>query len=220
MRGSGFDLVAHAREAELHVNTVTRELLVDMRQCELMQGNVVGVMDSRVWPIELPAEMCDGELKLRPTDMMWQELYECEEKTIEEKQALSREIDSHQRVLDQRRGGDQFAEHIRHLTNERKLRDGQMLAVDTERHMRFALSLGCFFFALVGCPVGIWFCKSDYLSAFVICFLPIVIIYYPLLLCMINMARNGKVTCWLTIHNANALMMLVALILFRRLARN
>ena len=95
-----------------------------------------------------------------------------------------------------------------------------MLAVDTERHMRVALSLGCLFFALVGCPVGIWFCKSDYLSSFVICFLPIVTIYYPLLVCMINMARNGRVNCWLTIHNANALMMLAALILFRRLARN
>jgi lipopolysaccharide export system permease protein len=176
-------------------------------------------MDSRVWPIELPPDLCEGEGKLRPTDMMWEELYESEEKTIEEKQALSREIEGHQRQIDLRRGGAHFADHVRHLTNERKKRDSQMLAIDTERHMRFALALGCLGFALIGCPIGIWFCKSDYLSAFVICFLPIVTIYYPLLLCMINMARNGKVACWLTIHNANGLMLLVALILFRRLAR-
>lgn len=219
-RGSGFDLIAHAKEAELHVDAVTRELLIDMKQCEIVQGTGSGFVDSRVWPIDLPAEMCDGEAKLRPTDMMWDELYECEEKTIEEKQALSRAIDSHQRQIDLRRGGPHFVEHVSHLTNERKLRDSQMLNIDTERHMRFALSLGCLFFALVGCPVGIWFCKSDYLSAFVICFLPIVTLYYPVLLCMINLARSGKLSCWLTLHDANGLVMLVALILFRRLARN
>jgi lipopolysaccharide export system permease protein len=219
-RGFGFDLIAHAKEAELHVDSTTRELLLDMRQCEIVQGTANGVLDSRVWPIELPPELCDGESKLRATDMMWEELYESEEKTIEEKQALSREIDKHERTIALGRGAAHFAEHVSHLTNERKARDNQMLAIDTERHMRFALSLGCFCFALVGCPVGIWFCKSDYLSAFVICFLPIVTIYYPILLCMINMGRSGKIACWLSIHNANAMMLLVALILFRRLARN
>ncbi len=219
-RGSGFDLIAHAREAELHVSAAARELQIDMKQCEIVQGTASGMLDSRVWPIDLPPELCDGEGKLRATDMMWEELYEAEEKTIEEKQALSRAIDSHLRTIASGRGAAHFTEHVSHLTNERKLRDNQMLAIDTERHMRFALALGCLCFALVGCPIGIWFCKSDYLSAFVICFLPIVTIYYPVLLCMINMGRSGKLSCWLTIHNANALMMLVALILFRRLARS
>ena len=45
--GGSFDLIALAREAELHVDASTRELLVDMRQCEIMQGTAVAVMDSR-----------------------------------------------------------------------------------------------------------------------------------------------------------------------------
>ena len=152
--------------------------------------------------------------------MMWEELYESEEKTIEERHALSRQIDGHQRQIDMRRGEEHFKKHVLDLTNERKQRDNQLLAIESERHMRFALSIGCLCFALVGCPVGIWFCKTDYLSAFVICFLPIVTIYYPILLCMINMGRSGKLSCWVTIHDANALMMIVALVLFRRLTRN
>ena len=63
--GNGFDLIAHAREAELHFNAETKELHVDMRQCEVMQGNVRAILDSKVWPIELPPEMCNGEGKLR-----------------------------------------------------------------------------------------------------------------------------------------------------------
>lgn len=219
-RGGGFDMIAHAREAELHFKAATRELVVEMKQCEVMQNNDLGVLDDQAWPIELPPEMCDGDGKLRATDMMWDELHECEEKTLEERQILSRAIGSHQRQIDMRRAGDHFVQHVHDLTNERKLRDNLMLAIDAERHMRIALSLGCLCFALVGCPVGIWFCKSDYLSAFVICFLPIVTIYYPILLCMINLGRSGKMACWLSIHNANLLTLLIAYALFRRLMRN
>ena len=56
----------------------------------------------------------------------------------------------------------------------------KLTAIDVELQMRPALSLGCLCFILVGCPVGIWFSRSDYLSSFITCFLPIVIVYYPL----------------------------------------
>jgi lipopolysaccharide export system permease protein len=59
--------------------------------------------------------------------------------------------------------------------------------------MRPALSLGCFCFILVGCPVGIWLSKSDFLSSFITCFLPIVLIYYPLMLCGTGMAKEGRI---------------------------
>ena len=72
----------------------------------------------------------------------------------------------------------------------------------------------------MGCPIGIWFSKSDYLSAFITCFLPIVIIYYPLMFCMFDMARAGKIPPWMGIFNADALMLLTGGFLFRRLTRN
>ena len=107
-----------------------------------------------------------------------------------------------------------------HLSSERRIRDNQIFNIHAEWHMRAAFALGCFCFALVGCPIGIWFSKSDYLSAFITCFLPIVTIYYPLMFCLINMSRAGKIPPWLGIYNADALLLLVGLILFRRLARN
>ncbi|HZZ82721.1 MAG TPA: LptF/LptG family permease, partial [Gemmataceae bacterium] len=219
-KGGTFDMIMHAREGILRFEPATRELFVDMKQCDMLQGGAVGVMDERTWPIALPPDFCAAAATLRATDMMWDELYECEEKTIDEREELAKEIERHQRQIDRGRAGAHFAEHVQHLTSEWRLRKSQLLALDTERHMRVALALGCFCFALVGCPVGIWFCKSDYLSAFVICFLPIITIYYPALFCMINMARNAKASSWVTIHDANLLLTLVALYLFRRLARN
>jgi lipopolysaccharide export system permease protein len=85
--------------------------------------------------------------------------------------------------------------------------------------MRPTLALGCLCFALLGGPVGIWFSKSDYLSAFVTCFLPIVTVYYPVLFCMINVARIGRFPPWMGMYNANLLLLAVGVVLFRRLQR-
>ncbi len=109
---------------------------------------------------------------------------------------------------------------LRNLHTERRYRIDQMNSIQAEWQMRPALALGCLVFALVGCPVGIWFSKSDYLSAFITCFLPIVIIYYPLMFCMYDMGRVGKIPPYLGIYNADLLMLVAGVILFRRLARN
>ena len=112
------------------------------------------------------------------------------------------------------------AVHQQHLTNQKNEKDTWLLALDTELQMRPALSFGCFFFALIGCPVGIWFSKSDYLSAFITCFLPIVFIYYPLQLCSTNLARDGRVPPAASLWAANALLGMIAVFLFYRLLRN
>jgi lipopolysaccharide export system permease protein len=86
--------------------------------------------------------------------------------------------------------------------------------------MRPALSVGCFCFVLVGCPVGIWFSRNDYLSAFIVCFLPIVLIYYPLMLCGTGLAKEGHMDPALLVWGANLLMGLIGGTLFWRLLRN
>ena len=57
----------------------------------------------------------------------------------------------------------------------------QIRNAEAEYHMRPALAVGCLVFAVIGCPVGMWANRADYLSAFVTCFLPTVCVYYPLL---------------------------------------
>ena len=73
--------------------------------------------------------------------------------------------------------------------------------MDAEFWMRPALAGGCMVFALIGCPVGLWANRADYLSTFVVCWLPTVVVYYPLLLAGSNMGKDGKLPmplgCWL-----------------------
>ncbi|MFM8275021.1 MAG: LptF/LptG family permease, partial [Gemmata sp.] len=69
-----------------------------------------------------------------------------------------------------------------------------------EVHARPALAVSCIVFALIGCPVGIWANRADYLSTFVVCFIPTLLVYYPLLLAGTDMGKTGKVPlavgCW------------------------
>jgi lipopolysaccharide export system permease protein len=110
--------------------------------------------------------------------------------------------------------------HVVNLMERRKFLDQQVLLLDVELLMRPALSLGCLFFILVGCPVGIWFSRSDYLSSFITCFMPIVLIYYPLTLCGTGMARDGRIDPFIMVWGADILIALVGLVLFWRLLRS
>jgi len=63
----------------------------------------------------------------------------------------------------------------------------------TEIHSRYALACSCFFFCLIGTPFSMRFGKSQFLTSFLICFLPIVCGYYPLMIGLITQAKKGAI---------------------------
>ena len=63
------------------------------------------------------------------------------------------------------------------------------LSVEPPR--RWATGFCCFFFVLLGAPLAIWMRKSDFFSSFFACFLPILLLYYPLLMFGLSQAKNG-----------------------------
>src|SRR5262249_484216 len=89
---------------------------------------------------------------------------------------------------------------------------------DVEIQLRPALALGCLAFVLIGCPVGIWASRSDYLSVFMICFFPTGVLSHPLLRASLNRAKNGKAPAW-TAWAADAVALLVAVVLIKRLMK-
>jgi lipopolysaccharide export system permease protein len=88
----------------------------------------------------------------------------------------------------------------------------------TEPFRRWSNGFSCLAFALVGIPVAIIFRKGEFLASFFICFLPILIAYYPLFMGSLIFAKNGTVpphSVWV----ANAVLMLCGLWLMRRVLR-
>jgi lipopolysaccharide export system permease protein len=89
-----------------------------------------------------------------------------------------------------------------------------------ELHSRFALACSCFFFVLLGSPFSIQQARKQFLTSFVFCFLPILLIYYPLTLGMITLSKNGHVDAAWGVWVGNALLLIVAAIVLRRTLRN
>ena len=65
-------------------------------------------------------------------------------------------------------------------------------------------------FVLLGAPVGIIFARRDFLSAFITCFLPIIVLYYPLLLLGVNMGKENVLSPMYTLWGSNLLLGILA----------
>jgi lipopolysaccharide export system permease protein len=213
-----FDVQAWAREAELRVNLAQKQILVHMRDCHVAGQQDTGFFANKIWPVDLPPDIATAT-KTRENHLTWLELFERRDQLIDDIAQIDADINAHQAVMNQKGAPDNYPKHVKDRRYMKRHKEQQLQSIDCEIQMRPALSLGCLCFVLVGCPVGIWLSRSDYLSAFITCFLPIVFIYYPLLLCSINISRTGYLM-GLALWGPDALMGVAALVLFRKLMKN
>jgi len=216
----GFDSVLAAREAVLQVDLSHKLVLVHLRDVvPWSQDGASGSVASQLQPVPLPEELLARGPR-KPRDMSWREMLKRRAELVDEMEETMARIGNlaAQGVIED--GPEGLPRHLKNLRESLPDREGNIRSIDAEIHMRPALSFGCLFFVLVGCPVGIWLSKSDYLSAFITCFLPIVVVYYPLMLCGSNFAKEGKLHPALDCWAANGSMGIIALLLFRRLLRN
>lgn len=92
--------------------------------------------------------------------------------------------------------------------------------LETEVHSRLALATSCFFFALVGSPFAILQGKRQFLTNFFLCFVPILLGYYPIVLLTQNLAKNDDLDPSYGMWIANGLLMIVGLWILRKVLRH
>ena len=90
------------------------------------------------------------------------------------------------------------------------------LSVEPPR--RWAQGFCCFFFVWLGAPLAIWMRKSDFFASFFACFVPILLLYYPLLAFGLAQAKNGSLPP-MCVWTANAVIGLIGLWFLRRIHR-
>lgn len=97
-------------------------------------------------------------------------------------------------------------------------RRARLFRLQAEIPRRFSNGFGCLCFALVGIPVAMRGRSSDTMSVFFLCFLPILLVYYPLLVTGENIARGGfhpELSVWL----ADAVLLVIGAVLLWRTMR-
>jgi lipopolysaccharide export system permease protein len=67
----------------------------------------------------------------------------------------------------------------------------QLNKLRTEPYRRWSTGFSCLFFVWVGAPIALWARKCDFLQSFFVCFAPILVVYYPLLMLGFDRAKNG-----------------------------
>ncbi len=88
----------------------------------------------------------------------------------------------------------------------------------TEPHRRWSAGFSCLCFAWVGAPMAIRLRNRDLLTSFFLCFLPILIVYYPLLAMSIDGAKNGSLPAF-SVWGGNMLLLIWGAYLLRKVIR-
>ncbi|QDU54724.1 LptF/LptG family permease [Aeoliella mucimassa] len=89
----------------------------------------------------------------------------------------------------------------------------------TEPYRRWSNGFSCLAFACVGIPVAVMLRKGEMLASFFACFLPILIVYYPMFMGTMVAAKKGNLppqSVWL----GNIVLIIVGLYLMRREVRH
>jgi len=104
------------------------------------------------------------------------------------------------------------------LREELKNTQNRIYRLEMEPHRRWSTGFSCLCFVCVGSPLAVIMRKSDILTSFFICFMPVLLLYYPLLIFSLDQAKSGRIpgeTMWL----GNLIMLAVGWILYKKVRR-
>ncbi len=88
----------------------------------------------------------------------------------------------------------------------------------TEPHRRWANGFSCLCFVMIGAPMAMWRKHGEFWGSFFMCFAPILLIYYPMLVGCLDMAKSGTIPApavWL----GNLVLAGLGVLLMRRIVR-
>jgi len=108
-----------------------------------------------------------------------------------------------------------------HSAGERSLiewNQSRLNRIEMEPWRRWANGFSCLAFVLVGAPMAIRMRNADFLTSFFLCFLPILLVYYPVFMAGVSQAKSGDLPP-IAVWGGNLLIALWGLWLLRGVIR-
>ena len=90
----------------------------------------------------------------------------------------------------------------------------------TEIHSRYAMAGSCLFFTLLGGPFAVYQARRQFITSFIMCFLPILLIYYPVMFLMVNLCKTGTIDPWWSMWVPNLIILAAATAVLRKVVRH
>lgn len=180
-----------AAEAELRSDLRHDTLTISCREAVIDREGIIGHVPTYESEISL-AEFRQREPSSSPSRLSLARIGEQSLEVAEEMEEMKREqaaLASTQMIL-----GDfdpLASEQWLILTTQLRDKMYQMHKLNTEPYRRWANGFSCLCFIVVGIPVAARLKNSDVFTSFIACFLPILIVYYPLLMFGMDRAKAG-----------------------------
>ncbi len=194
MSDDGPPVTLIAREAELRLNadkTALTVLLTDP-SADYRKDIRADFPGQQEFEISLSAAARKGGNSINPSDSPMHEIPQHIDKQREEIRQLQQQLAAE--AAYQMLTGD-FTALTGPSWNEHQLRlrdaEIQLYRLKLVPWRRWANGFSCLFFVLVGAPLAIRLRNADMWTSFGLCFLPILLVYYPLLMYGLNRAKCG-----------------------------
>ncbi|NQU24937.1 MAG: YjgP/YjgQ family permease [Candidatus Nealsonbacteria bacterium] len=220
-RGGSQGVTVTAEEAELQSDRQANMLKIILRNGTLDVDGRVTVQFPDVYEQEIPlreasrARNVNGLASWMPLQTVFEELDVRKDRIEQLEQELAAEA-AYQMLC----GDFQDLAAPQWDNNAYDLRfvQGQLYRLQTEPHRRFSAGFSCLCFAFIGAPMAIRRRKSDFLTIFFLCFLPILTIYYPLLVYGVDAAKSGSIPPY-AVWTGNILLLAWGAWMMRRVIR-
>ena len=181
------------------------------------KGGATVYSDRKTEQMPLPQQMHAPEEKVQALDFAG-----CRLRHRELQVELARcELDVAGNALDSLAAGDCFelSRGMNHYTFETVRAARRTRESLAEVHIRIAQAASTIPFVLLGVPISILFRRRDFLQTFFVCFLPIILLFYPSMILAFNVYKEGQANLFLTVWGPTALLALASIPLTRRVMR-
>ncbi len=219
-----YSMTIQAKRAQMDFDEKAKMVRVHLDQAEIQnygKGNDddVALINRNILEMPIPQDSqfsMEKSIQEFPNNEMEAELVKARKKlaTDRKQQAITVGFQFAAGRLDDIKWGEvqrAFIEHTYWL--------GRVNQFETEKQQRTSMALGSLLFVILGAPVGILFAKRDFLSAFMSCFVPIITLYYPLILFGINLGKEGTLDPVYALWIGNAVLIVLSVFVYPKIIK-
>jgi len=193
--GSTPAIMIEAETATLHADLRENVLVIELHDCNMeIEGRGRAFFPEYKLEIPLNDSAWGGQAALNPSCLP---LWRFSEEIAKQKQAIERRKEELAATAAQqllagefdRLTGPEWDRRAAESANMEKL----LCRLRLEPYRRWSAGFCCLCFVWIGAPMAVWQRNRDFLTSFFLCFLPILVVYYPLLAYGIDGAKNGTI---------------------------
>jgi lipopolysaccharide export system permease protein len=204
----GPNITIRAAEAEIHTDLKTRELKILYRDGSVDLDGRIGFSSAEeefVLPLPEPIP--------QRYHRDWVAMRDIPDLVVE----LRTRLRDYIKIRDAQKalGAPESPDDVKNIEDQRLLID----RLRTEPFRRWANGFTCLCFALIGTPVAMLWRHADVLTNFFVCFLPILSVYYPLLMFCDSLTTSGTMPP-IFFWTSNVVLSIPAIVLLRWVIRH